>query len=225
MSLLDEQVVYLPLGLIDPDPNNLNEHNERNIDHIIASITNFGFLDPIGVVVHPDDTSRYMVVEGGGRLEAAIALSYPEVPCIILELDDSERRAYAIAHNHIQRLTNMKPDIVAAEFSRLNVTMDDYSMLGYSDEDVLFLPKLHDGDFQQEQEPDATTKTAPIVGFIPPVYKTTLVFASDHGYNRFTSLLSHIRTKYPLAGTVGERLRLLVEEINGIGSGACQIQE
>lgn len=238
MSLSEDRVEHLPVNRLIPDPENVNVHNELNLAQIRASIERFGFLDPIGVVRHPERRGYYMIVEGHGRHEVAEAMELAEVPCIVLTLDEAERKGYAIAHNQIQQITPMDMGAVADEFRRLDVEAGDYVSLGFSEEDVLFMPGMRDSDFTgrdqfsapdggEYQERDGGTGSADAKtgdngiganraawsGYIPPVHRTSLRFASDLSYNRFTHLLSTLRQRYPLAATNGERLQLLLTDM------------
>jgi hypothetical protein len=239
MSLSEDRIQQIALNRLVPDPENVNTHNEININQIMASIRRFGFLDPIGVVRHPSRRGHYMIVEGHGRFDAATELGMTDVPCIVLTLDEAERKGYAIAHNQIQQITPMDMAAVAEEFKRLDVGSGDYISLGFSEEDVLFMPGMRDvgepfagdnwsapdGGEYQERDAGPGSADAKIedngiganrkawAGYIPPVHRTSLRFASDLSYNRFTHMLSVLRTRYPLAGTNGERLQLLLTDM------------
>jgi hypothetical protein len=222
----DNGITELKLARLLPDPENVNQHNEQNIQQIMASISRFGFLDPIGVVKHETRRGYYTIVEGHGRFEAATLLEIETVPCLVLSMDDAHRRGYAIAHNQTQQIASMDHKAVAMEFERLDVAPDDYVSLGYTQEDVLFLPGMtqgpgsmhshfHAGDADGEGngEPEQKAETAnPASGFAPAVHRTALTFSTDQSYNRFVHILTMLRSRYPSAGTIGERLILLLGE-------------
>lgn len=240
MSLSEDRITPLALNRLLPDPENVNVHNEINIAQIKASIARFGFLDPIGVVAHPSRRGYYTIVEGHGRHEAAVELDMKDVPCLILSLDEAARKGYAIAHNQIQQITAMDMTAVADEFRRLDVQAGDYLSLGFNEEDVLFMPGLREQDagsafaggadltegaegadpagmsaIEPARTPDnnidVTGKSLEkVTGFVPPVHRTSLRFASEVSYNRFVELLALSRSRYPLASTIGERLQLLL---------------
>lgn len=225
----DLAIAMIALANLHPDPNNVNTHDDTNLSQIEASISRFGFADPIGVVEHPDRvTGGYMIVEGHGRWMVAKRLKLSEVPCIVLTLDEAERRGYGIAHNQIQRINSLDLGVVSGEFARLGVTADDYPSLGFTTEDALFLPAANvapltgdqfsapDGGEYQEQgqgtsapEPDAKGSWAQ---FVPPVHRTEMRFASDVGLTRFVALLNLLRQHYPLTETHGERLALFLRD-------------
>ena len=124
-----EAIENIPIDKITPYTNNAREHRDDDIEAIMASIKEFGFLDPIGV--WSDDN---IIVEGHGRLEAATRLGYKEVPCIRLDnLTDEQRRAYTLAHNKTAELSDWDADILNAELEA--ITDIDMSEFGFDDKE------------------------------------------------------------------------------------------
>lgn len=84
-----EQIIYLPIDIIDPDPENFYELS--NVPELASSIAQVGLLDPIRV--RPGAKGRYIVVSGHRRRAAILNLMHGEdearhrfddgVPCII----------------------------------------------------------------------------------------------------------------------------------------------
>lgn len=224
MSFSD--ITQIKLSNLVPDPDNVNTHNEINISQIKSSISRFGFLDPIGVVEHDTRRGFYTIVEGHGRYEAALLLELFEVPCLVLTMDEAHRRGYAIAHNQTQQISSIDHKAVALEFERLDVGAGDYVSLGYTQEDVLFLPGIgvgtggspfHDHTtIEGSNVPrpiDIVEKTNAASGFAPAVHRTSLTFTTDQSYNRFVHVLTALRGRYPTAGTIGERIVLLLGDM------------
>lgn len=119
---------YVPVESLKPYANNARSHGEQDIKAIKASIKAFGFDDPIGVWGAENE-----IVEGHGRLQAAIELGMKEVPIIRLDhLTDKRRKAYALAHNktaELSRWDTLKRDAELAELS-LDI---DMSQFGFED--------------------------------------------------------------------------------------------
>lgn len=113
------KIEMLAVDLLQEYEGNARQHGEIDINAIKASISEFGFNDPIGI------WGDNVIVEGHGRLEAARALGLTEVPCIRLDhMTDEERRAYAIAHNK------------TAELSQWNLKKLDIELLGIKSIDM-----------------------------------------------------------------------------------------
>ena len=81
------------------DPRNARKHDRRNIDAIKASLTKFGFRQPIIV------QAQGMVVRAGnGRIEATKELGWTHVPALIVDESEADAVAYAIADNRTAEL-------------------------------------------------------------------------------------------------------------------------
>lgn len=120
------QIEYVKPGTLKEYSNNAREHHDADVNAIAASIKEFGFNDPIGVW---QDT----IVEGHGRLLAAIQLGLKEVPIIRLDsLTDEQRKAYALAHNKTAELSNWNFDVLESELKELGTI--DMSQFGFNPE-------------------------------------------------------------------------------------------
>ena len=81
-----EQIEYIRLDLIDPDPNNF--YKLTGIEELAANIELFGLQQPLLVRVNPNDSERYMIVSGHRRRAALKMLAaddperWREVACI-----------------------------------------------------------------------------------------------------------------------------------------------
>lgn len=82
-----EQIEYIPLSQLDSDPNNF--YQLTKLDELADNIATCGLQQPIRVRIHPDDSSRYMIVSGHRRRAALELLAaedperWQEVPCIV----------------------------------------------------------------------------------------------------------------------------------------------
>lgn len=84
------------IGDLVPYEANSKRHGDEDITAIAASITQFGFNDPIAVT--PDG----VIVEGHGRWMAAQRLDLDTVPVLVIEgLSEDDFDLYRIAHNKI----------------------------------------------------------------------------------------------------------------------------
>jgi hypothetical protein len=89
-------ISYRPAAELIPDPRNARIHPKRQIEHLKASIKEFGFTNPI--LIDPEGR----IIAGHGRLQAAKALEIAEVPTITLSgLSEAQKRALRIADNKI----------------------------------------------------------------------------------------------------------------------------
>ena len=89
-------VVYRPIAALTLDPNNPRRHSRHQVRQIARSIEAFGFNVPVLV----DPQGR--VLAGHGRMLAALALRWHEVPTICLaHLTDAQAKAFMIADNRL----------------------------------------------------------------------------------------------------------------------------
>ena len=137
------KITYIAIKDITPYKNNARKHGETDVAAIIASIKEFGFLDPLAV--WSDDN---IVVEGHGRLTAAKKLGMKTVPCIRLDdLTDEQRRAYALAHNKTAELSDWDIDLLGLELD--DITDIDMSEFGF------------DLDFSEDEPVEITEDEVP----------------------------------------------------------------
>lgn len=116
------RIEYIPVGKLKNYEKNARKHAKKDVEAIMRSIEEFGFLDPIGIW-GKDNT----IVEGHGRLMAAKKLGITEVPCIRLDtLTDEQRIAYGIAHNKTAELSEWNYDILNLEVEALSIDMEQF---------------------------------------------------------------------------------------------------
>lgn len=117
------KIEYLPITDIEPYENNAKKHPEKQIDQIAESIRKFGFADPIAIW-----GENNTIVEGHGRLFAAIKLGYEEVPVIRLDsLSDEQRKAYGLIHNKLTMNSGFDKEKLEIELAQIeNIDMQSF---------------------------------------------------------------------------------------------------
>ena len=114
--------------------NNAKQHDDTQIEQIIESIKEFGFNDPIGI----DENG--VVIEGHGRLLAALRMGLQEVPVFrIGGLSEEQKNAYRIVHNQLTNNTGFDDDILQNEISK--ITDIDMSRFSFLDDESFFDPE------------------------------------------------------------------------------------
>lgn len=91
--------VYLPLSIIDPNPEQPRTQL-GNLEDLTASIQQKGVLEPI--LVRAKQGGRFEIISGERRFRAATAAGLDEIPTIELDADDRESLEIALIEN-IQR--------------------------------------------------------------------------------------------------------------------------
>lgn len=124
-------IVYVPIESLAPYEKNARTHSPDQVDQIAASISEFGFTNPILI------DEKNTIVAGHGRLEAAKSLKLETVPAIVLHgLTDAQRRAYVLADNRIALNAGWDENMLAAELADLEDGDFDLNILGFSEEEL-----------------------------------------------------------------------------------------
>lgn len=110
-----QQLVTIELALIDPDPDNRKATIDREF---VASVREHGVLEPILVVPHPDNDSRYMIVAGERRWRAASRAKLTTIPAVVRTDMDERARVEAQVSENLHR-SDMAPCQEAGQLVRL----------------------------------------------------------------------------------------------------------
>jgi DNA modification methylase len=164
------QIEQISVGKLMPYARNARTHSEDQIAQIAASISEFGFVNPILV---GDDNG---IIAGHGRLLAAKMLGLDEVPVIRLaHLTETQRRALVIADNKIAENAGWDEEMLKLELQSLQDEMFDLDLLGFSDE---ALEELLEDDATKEGQSDEDA--APEVPVNPVSVDGDIWLCGDH---------------------------------------------
>ena len=114
-----------------PYVNNSRTHTDEQISKVMASIKEFGFLNPILI---SDDN---VITAGHCRLIAAQRLGLEKVPCIKENyLTPAQRRAYVIADNRLALDSGWDEELLKAELQDLETSDFDLSLTGFDEKEL-----------------------------------------------------------------------------------------
>jgi DNA modification methylase len=141
-----------------PYSKNARTHSESQVAQIAASITEFGFTNPILI-----DGSKG-IIAGHGRLMAAKKLNLPQVPVVILDhLSEAQKRAYIIADNKLAENAGWDEEILANELADLKEENFDLDLIGFEDQELEKLfANLYEDEQNNEEENLPETPENPI---------------------------------------------------------------
>jgi DNA modification methylase len=152
-------VTYRVITDLIPDPRNARTHPKRQIEQLKASIEAFGFTNPI--LADPEGR----LIAGHGRLQAARAMGFSEVPTIILSgLSETQKRALRIADNKIALNAGWDLEILQHELGGLaSLDVDiDPTLTGFSTGEIdAILTSVDDPDEEVIPPVPATPRTKP----------------------------------------------------------------
>lgn len=139
-------IVYLSPEALRANPRNARSHSDKQIEQIMASIRSFDFNVP--VVVDAGGT----ILAGHGRVEAAKRLGIEVIPTVAIDhLDEAQRRAFMLADNRLNELSDWNEDILAIELEELALADSAFEITdtGFALEIV---DRLVEERYQQESE-------------------------------------------------------------------------
>lgn len=144
------QVFNAIVADLTPDPENVRQHDRRNIQAIINSLRRFGQQKPIVI----DRNS--VVVAGNGTLQAAKELGWTTIMAVRTELEGDAAKAFAIADNRTAELADwdgpaLYEAIKALKFSEPEIA----SVLEFDDKELERLAGItlseHDTDAEEAE--------------------------------------------------------------------------
>jgi ParB-like chromosome segregation protein Spo0J len=127
------RTLAVPIDGLAVDDNNARSHNDRNLSAIKTSLTRFGQRQPLVV------QKQGMVVRAGnGRLAIAKELGWTHVAAIVVDENDAEAAAYALADNRSGELAEWDLGTLATTLEHLDVALPDFSArdLGWSQMEI-----------------------------------------------------------------------------------------
>jgi ParB-like chromosome segregation protein Spo0J len=95
------EIVYLPTEKLHPNPWNPNQQNPGVARALTESLDSFGHIAPVSVRVHPEIDGNWQIIDGEHRWREAIRRGDPEVPCVVLTLDDAQARKLTVILNEV----------------------------------------------------------------------------------------------------------------------------
>lgn len=122
-------IVNIKVKDLKPYKNNAKFHDEKQINGVANSISQFGFVQPLVV-----DKNNYVII-GHCRLLAAKKLNYSQVPCVMADdLTDEQVKALRLADNRLNE-SEWDLDLLNLELDELNFSNIDMSDFGFDDFD------------------------------------------------------------------------------------------
>ena len=143
------------LSELKPYENNTKNHPPEQINQIINSIKEFGFIDPVLI------NEKGVIIAGHGRYEASNKLKKDTIPTItIYDLSPEQEKALRIAHNKIGLNSGLDSVKLKQEVEELLSKGFDLNITGFSDDEFssilggLSTPTFNSGDEDNNYEGD-----------------------------------------------------------------------
>lgn len=140
-----------------PYARNSRTHSDEQVNQIVSSIKEFGFLNPI--IVDGDNG----IIAGHGRVLAANKIGLDLLPVVeASHLNEAQKRAYIIADNKLALNAGWDYEMLRVEFDELSDAGFDLELTGFSLDEVeglifdddceVDMPELADGDKEPYQQ-------------------------------------------------------------------------
>jgi DNA modification methylase len=121
----------VPVEAIVPYARNARTHSDAQVAQIAASITEFGWTNPILT-----DGDKGLIA-GHGRLLAARKLGLKQVPVIELaHLTPEQKKAYILADNRLAENAGWDQELLKLEMAELNAADFDLDLMGFTDKEI-----------------------------------------------------------------------------------------
>ncbi|MBQ1575390.1 MAG: site-specific DNA-methyltransferase [Oscillospiraceae bacterium] len=125
------ELKLVPIGDLVPYANNARTHSQEQIAKLRSSLREFGFVNPVIV------DRELNVLAGHGRIEAARAEGYTEVPCVFAEdLTEAQKKAYIIADNRMALDAGWDEELLSVEFQQLKDENFDLLLTGFDQKEI-----------------------------------------------------------------------------------------
>ena len=160
MAKTTTEMQMTPIDLLVPYANNARTHSADQIIKLRSSLREFGFVNPILI------DRQYNVIAGHGRLAAAKAEGFTEVPCVYVDhLTEAQKKAYILADNRMAEDAGWDEEMLRVEIEALQEQSFDLSLTGFDTDDLAKLlagaEEEHDDDFDEDAALEARAFVEP----------------------------------------------------------------
>ncbi len=125
------EIRMVPVETLVPYARNARTHSDAQVAQIAASITEFGWTNPILT-----DGDKGLIA-GHGRLLAARKLALKQVPVIELaHLTPEQKKAYILADNRLAENAGWDQDLLKLEMAELKAADFDLDLMGFTDKEI-----------------------------------------------------------------------------------------
>lgn len=152
---------YRAIADLIPYARNSRTHSDAQVAQIAASISEFGWTNPVIV-----DGSNG-IIAGHGRVLAARKLGLDTVPCIeVAHMSEAQKRAYVIADNKLALNAGWDDELLKVEFSDLMAEGFDISVIGFDELeiDALLGVEASEGLTDEDEVPEAPAQPVTVLG-------------------------------------------------------------
>lgn len=139
-------MIMVPIEKLVPYVNNARTHSKEQITKLRSSLREFGFINP--VIIDGDCG----IIAGHGRVEAAKAEGFTEVPCVPVEhLTEAQKKAYILADNRFAEDAGWDEELLRIEIETLQAENFDITLTGFEAADIADLFDDRDAEAKEDE--------------------------------------------------------------------------
>ena len=121
-----ERIEYWPIERLIPYANNPRLHSQADLHRIAASISKWGWTNPVLV----DEKGR--LIAGHARVGAGAKLGLTSIPVIVARgWSEEEQQAYRLADNELAARASWDPELLRNELCNLKFSGFDLELIGF----------------------------------------------------------------------------------------------
>lgn len=219
MNNQDIEYPFINIAELKPYENNARLHPQEQIDKIVNSIKEFGFITP--VIIDENNT----ILVGHGRTQAAKQAGLEQVPYRrITNLTDEQKRAYILADNKLSDIAEWDEELLKLELENISL---DMSAFGFDD----FTLDIDEGEAEilEDEVPEPPEEPKAKLGDLYKLGNHRLICGDSTDVNVIDKLMDgakadmvftdppyNIQTDGGCKGSIGKSLRKQGKEIEFI---------
>lgn len=183
------EVEYRAVADLIPFARNSRTHSDAQVAQIAASISEFGFTNPVLI------DEKGGVIAGHGRLSGARQLGMAQVPTITLAgLTAAQKRAYVIADNKLALNAGWDFEMLASEIAGLGDDGFDLGLLGFGDEELsALMADTTEGLTDPDDIPEAPADPVSVLGDVWLLGKHRIVCGDSTDADAVANCLNGVR--------------------------------
>lgn len=203
------QPKVVALGDLVKDPDNVRGHPEDNLEAIMASLRDYGQVEPL---VTQLGTNR--LIAGHGRLEAMERLGWTECEVVFLDVDDDQATELGIILNRTPELAVWKPGVLNQVVDRMKARNPNFrpEKLGFT---VDQLERLRSKAQQSNQSGETfTAGMGTSAGAKVEGTRMVQLFVPAESFDEFQAGLARLRERYSTPDNALALLKLMKDTAN-----------
>ena len=166
MSNNNTEYPFIDINELKPYKNNARIHSQDQIDKIVNSINEFGFITP--VIIDENNT----ILVGHGRTQAAKQAGLTQVPYRrITNLTDEQKRAYILADNKLSDIAEWDEELLQIELENISL---DMAAFGF-DDFIIDIEEDKEAEVIEDEVPEIPTEARTQLGDIYKLGKHRLL--------------------------------------------------